>query len=846
MALALSFVQVPRAYSAELTAPEKALAILTDVVGLDMAAYRTNLKKYNDLTPYRDVLPQEIVVYTLESNESKLELSCTFTNGNLRVMIIDELEGSPRMTQPVTDVLEMAKSFLSRYQTYSGASQCEALRYMLDTIDARKNVTKTSGEQTLEVTVDQESTSFRWTYTFNGVQAASRCVVLCFDNGFMSYFIDTWRLYEIGSYDINLSEDEAINIAMDRAKNFSWRVRMDNDTWMRVTEFSISKVSRIELSFLNEIYEKNARGGDPLTLYPMWVIRLNFDKIFPSNIYGVIVGIWADTKEVSYISTASFGGAPPSDEEVSIDEVNTNQIPITWITLPISIAISFGATKVYFRRKKSNSLKLGGALLCFLILLITCLIPIATAYSKENLPYPGGGAITYASTWGQSPEEILAAEQVCKRIVDDFSHEGYNATNAYGNLTQVSNVLQWAYDMEHDYHHVAVFHYGHGYGNNYEGVWHRSYADNNGYESGDLIWDWAIYSQTSLGKNVFVFIWACMQGHEIGNMSSNGAWGMPFAWLHTNNLSPDGYANPDSGPYCFIGFDGVSPPLSEAVFSNSDVKCKDFIMLFYDYALKAGFSINDALDLASIDLFQCYYDETELYTGFRLYTDFSWLNPKMKPDWYQGWMKIYGNGNIHLNQLEFTVLAKDQYESPLVNKDVYIDNTYQNNIADTGSPIWVTEGSHTVFVNDFWEAGYTGYRYTFQYYTIGDTQYSNNPLTLNFSSDTTITAHFSKTRSAGDVDGNGDADLDDHHYHFVNAYPSERGDPNWDSRCDFNNDGAVDRNDEGYLIMCIKTQQSEPFPITWIVATIVTIVIVGATLLVYFKRIKKTTVKAEK
>ena len=47
------------------------------------------------------------------------------------------------------------------------------------------------------------------------------------------------------------------------------------------------------------------------------------------------------------------------------------------------------------------------------------------------------------------------------------------------------------------------------------------------------------------------------------------------------------------------------------------------------------------------------------------------------------------------------------------------------------------------------------------------------------------------------------------------------------------------------IYFTIKTQQSEPFPITWIVAAIVIIVVVGTALLVYFRKIKKTTGKAE-
>ncbi len=209
-----------QAYSEEWSAPDEALVIFNEVVGLDMTTYRKNL--YNHVQDlYFESLPQESVKYTLDSNESKLELICTFVNEKLRSMSVYVLDGSPRMTQPATNTLEMAKDFINKYQTYSGASYYETLRFMLDNVEANKNVTKTSENANLEVTIDGSYASFRWTDTVNGVEAPSKCVALYFKQGFLKHFIDTWSLYKIGSSDIGLSEEEDIEIAMNAAKNFS-------------------------------------------------------------------------------------------------------------------------------------------------------------------------------------------------------------------------------------------------------------------------------------------------------------------------------------------------------------------------------------------------------------------------------------------------------------------------------------------------------------------------------------------------------------------------------------------------------------------------------------------------
>jgi len=225
----------------ESTAPEKVLTVLKEVVGLDMAKYSTDLELYTQaLFLYFDVLPQEDVKYALESDESKLDVICAFVDKKLRSMNIYINDGAPLTTQPAASPLETAKDFLDKYQTYSGASYYSTLRSMLDSVEADKNVTKTSENIKLEVTVTANRTDFRWKYFFNGVEATSKCVLLNFRQGFLKYFIDSWSLWTIGSTDLNVSEEEAIEIAMNAAENYSWNVSMGGDNpQVTVTEFTI-------------------------------------------------------------------------------------------------------------------------------------------------------------------------------------------------------------------------------------------------------------------------------------------------------------------------------------------------------------------------------------------------------------------------------------------------------------------------------------------------------------------------------------------------------------------------------------------------------------------------------
>jgi hypothetical protein len=317
-------INVTKAEYSDLTPPEKVLTILEEVVDLDMAKYSTDLEFYAQFPLlYFDVLPQEDVKYVLESNESEIKVICTFVDEKLRSMHIYLNGGFPLTTQPATTPIEMAKDFLERYPTHSDGSYYCTMRSMLDDVEGDKTITKTVENIKLEVTVSESYTEFRWKYSFNGIEATSKCVVLNFENGFLNYFIDTWSLCTIGSTDLNISEEEAIEIAMNAAENHSWNL----SSGTTITEFNIVGVSETKLSFGNYPTKNESRGGNPLTLYPGWRVKLYFDKLYPGSVYGLDIAIWADTREVNDIRELLTG----------LGDFPNNEIPEfpSWIILPL-------------------------------------------------------------------------------------------------------------------------------------------------------------------------------------------------------------------------------------------------------------------------------------------------------------------------------------------------------------------------------------------------------------------------------------------------------------------------------------------------------------------------------
>lgn len=155
---------------------------------------------------------------------------------------------------------------------------------------------------------------------------------------------------------------------------------------------------------------------------------------------------------------------------------------------------------------------------------------------------------------------------------------------------------------------------------------------------------------------------------------------------------------------------------------------------------------------------------------------------------------IRGTGIVNISKAvsthypPLTVLAKDRNGNPLTTGDVYIDDIL---IGYTGSTFHVKKGSHTVFINDFWEEGTTGYRYFFDHWNDG---WTNNPRTIEVLEETTITAHFIKRWCPGDVDGSGIVDLYDAIIASI-CFGSVRGDSKWDSRVDLHRDEMIDMRD---------------------------------------------------
>lgn len=309
------------------TLQQKGLTILKEVVGIDASKYTITAEENNHTDPAG--VAMDTVFYTLVSNNGKITALLDFTYGNLMMLHMLDIDGPLYLTQQQTNVnaFELAKAFLSKYQTYTGDPVYGQLAHMLDGMFfIPPNFTKTSGNAVLEVTgSDSERPWFKWYYTSNGASAPySKFIALGFRNGFLEAFVDKWQLYKIGSTEVNISEKEAIAIALEAAKAHAWSLKLDNDTFSP-ENFGEKNVRWTALLFDGALDTDKTHSGGSLTLYPVWRVGIALDKWY-GNMYGIEVGIWADNGEVRSVQEA-WSMMPPPEESATANTSSPSPDP---------------------------------------------------------------------------------------------------------------------------------------------------------------------------------------------------------------------------------------------------------------------------------------------------------------------------------------------------------------------------------------------------------------------------------------------------------------------------------------------------------------------------------------
>ncbi len=347
-------IQVPFALSEETVDTSEVLYFLKDVANIDVSKYEPKLvTTTSENPPELGGISQITGQYDLESEESTINVLFKFRNNTLCYCSITVVEGETHQVEDLpADISDHADGFLQRYQAYTADSTIEAMRSTLDTVDVTENGVKVEGNIKLEVTVDPLLTSLSWKNTFNGADYTS--LSLSFRNGTFAAFRDDRSYFKIGGTDVNLSEEEAVDLALLHAKDLWWEL----PDGTKVTDFTIVE-DKIGAALLTQPRE-------PLMLYPYWLVILPLDKMYPGFITQIMFQVWADTGEVITCtplgqggdvpmnvspSTPDGGATPPAQQDGEPTPSMDLLIVITAVTAIMVVAV----TILVFRIKRKNS-----------------------------------------------------------------------------------------------------------------------------------------------------------------------------------------------------------------------------------------------------------------------------------------------------------------------------------------------------------------------------------------------------------------------------------------------------------------------------------------------------------
>jgi len=273
------------------------LTFLTDVVHLDMTKYAATLE--SNTVEYRSDLGgivEEILRYALTYQGSKVDVTLRFRNASLSSYSLQVLEGTPYYSQlQPTKLVDAAKGIVERYQEYSRASHLGAMINLLETVNETGDFEITSGNMKLSRASGRSTIKIEFVYTTHNIDFQAKSVVLIFDNyGFLASLSDDWSLFRVGSTEVNVSKEEAIDIAMEYAKNCTWTVNGE----------TISNFTLVEESATAELWPHSRE--DPLALIPYWYVTISLDRIYPERVDRIAVGLWADTGEFSICQQLSW------------------------------------------------------------------------------------------------------------------------------------------------------------------------------------------------------------------------------------------------------------------------------------------------------------------------------------------------------------------------------------------------------------------------------------------------------------------------------------------------------------------------------------------------------------
>lgn len=304
-------------YAVDSDVQDQTIAFIKNALPLDFSSYNVTLARHStdESSPIVGITGQPIncvvdrLKYTLESDKSNLHITFLVQNNVILSCNIYIDDGEIITDHSYTNLTDAVTCFLEKYQTYTKTDLSNMVDMLTD-VDLTKNLTTTIGDNKLVVSniniYGIEQTSFKWIHTINGADYTS--LQFSYQDGNLCSIRDDRAVYTIGDTSVDISREQAIDIAMDYLPSYSYE--MPNG--ITVSGFNVTKdLTTSELATY------------PVTsteLRPYWNIKLYLNQTYPGSVKGLALYIWANSGEVFYCGNLATGG-------VEYDENPESQTP---------------------------------------------------------------------------------------------------------------------------------------------------------------------------------------------------------------------------------------------------------------------------------------------------------------------------------------------------------------------------------------------------------------------------------------------------------------------------------------------------------------------------------------
>ncbi|MEM2969011.1 MAG: hypothetical protein QXJ76_06875 [Candidatus Bathyarchaeia archaeon] len=279
------------------------------------------------------------------STDEAISVSFTFIDDKLAYCNF-YINGPFSSKKVSTDILDKAKGIVNKYTSWFSAEYAVPMLQMATPIKTLGNYTKIEDNVKFTITcepdVDTGEIGFvriGWNHFENGITFRRKTLSLSFTHDTL-IFVDTWNLYRVGSAVLSISEGDAVRIAKEAVKNYTYTAADCEGKTAVVGNFTVlDKPLYVDLG-------TDCRG-DYYTLYPFWEVYLCLDTMYLGGVTGLRVQIWADTGEVIGIYPTGGLAAPDSTSNASgEDSDGENVFGITAIALSTIIVIIVAAALV--------------------------------------------------------------------------------------------------------------------------------------------------------------------------------------------------------------------------------------------------------------------------------------------------------------------------------------------------------------------------------------------------------------------------------------------------------------------------------------------------------------------